>query len=57
MRTSSELCIVPIDEVCTVFPIHVTMWILHYVHDLEKSLREMARVVDPGLPNAKLVII
>lgn len=33
------------------------MWILHYVHDLEKSLREMARVVDPGLPNAKLVII
>ncbi|KAM5443604.1 hypothetical protein MferCBS31731_001377 [Microsporum ferrugineum] len=35
----------------------VSMWILHYVHDLEKSLREMARVVDQHLPNAKIVIV
>ncbi|KAF3483978.1 methyltransferase [Arthroderma uncinatum] len=35
----------------------VSMWILHYVHDLEKSLREMTRVVDPRLPHAKIVLV
>jgi len=35
----------------------VAMWILHYVDDLEKSLREMVRVVDPTAPNACVVIV
>ncbi|KAK2871987.1 hypothetical protein FQN49_002643 [Arthroderma sp. PD_2] len=39
------------------FDAAVSMWILHYVHDLERSLKEMARVVDPRLPNAKIVIV
>ena len=34
----------------------VAMWILHYVDDLDKSLREMARMVDPASPNARIVI-
>lgn len=33
------------------------MWVLHYVQDLEQSLREMARVVDPSAPNALLVVV
>lgn len=33
------------------------MWVLHYVDDLEKSLHEMARVVDRSNPNARLVIV
>ncbi|PQE15055.1 Methyltransferase type 11 protein [Rutstroemia sp. NJR-2017a BVV2] len=35
----------------------VAMWILHYVDDLEKSLTEMVRVVDPAAPNARIVIV
>ncbi|OJJ95675.1 hypothetical protein ASPACDRAFT_35955 [Aspergillus aculeatus ATCC 16872] len=39
------------------FDAAVAMWILHYVQDLEQSLREIARVVDPAAPDAKLVIV
>ncbi|KAM3475714.1 hypothetical protein MY8738_007276 [Beauveria namnaoensis] len=35
----------------------VACWILHYVDDLEKSLTEMARVVDAKAPNARIVIV
>jgi SAM-dependent methyltransferase len=35
----------------------VAMWILHYVDDLEKSLTEMVRVVDPAASNARIVIV
>ncbi|PQE18992.1 Methyltransferase type 11 protein [Rutstroemia sp. NJR-2017a WRK4] len=35
----------------------VAMWILHYVDDLEKSLTEMVRVVDPAAPNARIIIV
>ena len=35
----------------------VAMWILEYVDDLEASLREMLRVVDPAAPNARIVIV
>lgn len=35
----------------------VALWILHYVDDLEQSLSEMARVVDPAAPNARIVIV
>jgi SAM-dependent methyltransferase len=35
----------------------VAMWILHYVEDLEKSLTEMVRVVNPAAPNARIVIV
>lgn len=35
----------------------VAMWVLHYVDDLEKSLREMARVADQSAPNARLVVV
>ncbi|KAF5023424.1 hypothetical protein F66182_4524 [Fusarium sp. NRRL 66182] len=35
----------------------VALWILHYVHDLEASLTEMVRVVNPAVPNARLVIV
>ncbi|KAF4506649.1 hypothetical protein G6O67_006713 [Ophiocordyceps sinensis] len=39
------------------FDAAVALWILHYVHDLEQSLSEMARVVDPAAPNARIVIV
>lgn len=39
------------------FDAAVALWILHYVDDLEKSLAEMARVVDPTAPNSRLVIV
>lgn len=35
----------------------VALWILHYVDDLEQALAEMARVVDPTAPNARIVIV
>jgi SAM-dependent methyltransferase len=35
----------------------VAMWVMHYVDDLEKSLREMARVADITNPNARLVVV
>ncbi|PLN85349.1 putative 2-heptaprenyl-1,4-naphthoquinone methyltransferase [Aspergillus taichungensis] len=35
----------------------VAMWVLHYVDDLEKSLHEMARVVDRSNPNARIVLV
>ncbi|KAL9122106.1 MAG: hypothetical protein Q9187_001338 [Circinaria calcarea] len=35
----------------------VACWILHYVTDLEKSLTEMARVVNAQAPNARIVIV
>ncbi|TQV95980.1 methyltransferase [Cordyceps javanica] len=39
------------------FDAAVAVWILHYVDDVEKSLQEMARVVDPTAPNARIVLI
>ncbi len=39
------------------FDAAVTLWILHYVDDLEQSLAEMARVVDPNAPNVRIVIV
>lgn len=33
------------------------MWVLHYVQDLERSLHEIARVVDPASPESKIVIV
>lgn len=39
------------------FDAAVALWILHYVDDLEQSLTEMARVVDPSAPNARIVIV
>lgn len=39
------------------FDAAVAVWILHYVQDLEQSLREMVRVVDPTAPNACLVVV
>ncbi|KAM5430445.1 hypothetical protein McanCB56680_007208 [Microsporum canis] len=39
------------------FDAAVALWILHYVDDLEQSLAEMARVVDPTAPNARIVIV
>ncbi|KAG2414616.1 hypothetical protein HFD88_003807 [Aspergillus terreus] len=39
------------------FDAAVAMWILHYVDDLDKSLREVARVVDPSRPNSRIVIV
>lgn len=35
----------------------VALWVLHYVDDLEQSLSEMARVVNPEAPNARIVIV
>ncbi|KAJ5173696.1 uncharacterized protein N7500_001627 [Penicillium coprophilum] len=35
----------------------VAMWVLHYVDDLEKSLREMVRVADRSNPNARIIIV
>jgi SAM-dependent methyltransferase len=35
----------------------VALWILHYVDDLEKSLTEMVRVVNPSAPHARIVIV
>ncbi|KAJ5923617.1 hypothetical protein N7454_008862 [Penicillium verhagenii] len=35
----------------------VAMWVMHYVDDLEKSLREMARVADITNPNARLIVV
>ncbi|PHH74762.1 hypothetical protein CDD80_2860 [Ophiocordyceps camponoti-rufipedis] len=35
----------------------VAMWILHYVDDLDKSLSEMARVVDRQAPEARIVLV
>ncbi|EJP63966.1 methyltransferase-like protein [Beauveria bassiana ARSEF 2860] len=39
------------------FDAAVAVFILDYVDDLERSLREMARVVDPAAPNARIVIV
>jgi SAM-dependent methyltransferase len=39
------------------FDAAVAMWILHYVDDLDKSLREIARVVDPSSPDSRIVIV
>lgn len=39
------------------FDAAVAMWILHYVDDLDKSLREIARVVDPSKPGSRIVIV
>ncbi|GFF94995.1 demethylmenaquinone methyltransferase [Aspergillus udagawae] len=39
------------------FDAAVAMWVLHYVDDLDKSLREIARVVDPSSPNSRIVIV
>jgi hypothetical protein len=33
------------------------MWVLHYVDDLEASLKEMVRVVDPDSPNARIILV
>lgn len=35
----------------------VAMWVMHYVEDLEGSLRELVRVVNPTDPNACIVIV
>jgi len=35
----------------------VASWTLHLVKDLEHTLHEMARLVDPSAPNARLIII
>jgi SAM-dependent methyltransferase len=35
----------------------VAMWVMHYVDDLEISLREMARVADITNPNARLIVV
>lgn len=35
----------------------VALWILHYVDDLEQSLVEMTRVVNPRALNARIVIV
>ena len=35
----------------------VAMWILDYVDDLEASLKEMVRVVDPVAPNAQVIVV
>ncbi|RMZ46283.1 hypothetical protein AFCA_012376 [Aspergillus flavus] len=39
------------------FDAAVAMWVLHYVQDLERSLHEIARVVDPASPESKIVIV
>ncbi|OAA64044.1 Methyltransferase type 11 [Cordyceps fumosorosea ARSEF 2679] len=39
------------------FDAAVAVWQLHYVQDLELSLREMTRVVDATAPNARIVIV
>lgn len=35
----------------------VAMWILDYVDDLEASLKEMVRIVDPAAPNARIIVV
>ncbi|PLB46582.1 putative 2-heptaprenyl-1,4-naphthoquinone methyltransferase [Aspergillus steynii IBT 23096] len=35
----------------------VAMWVMHYVQDLEKSLREIVRVTDRSAPNSRIVIV
>jgi ubiquinone/menaquinone biosynthesis C-methylase UbiE len=35
----------------------VAMWVMHYVDDLDKSLRELVRVANPEAPNARIVIV
>ncbi|KAF4470142.1 methyltransferase [Fusarium albosuccineum] len=35
----------------------VALWALHHVQDLGKCLSEMARVVDPTAPNARIIIV
>ena len=35
----------------------VAMWVMHYVEDLERSLREMVRVTDPAAPNSRIVLV
>lgn len=39
------------------FEVAVALWILHYVDDLEQPLSEMAHVVNPAAPNARIVIV
>lgn len=39
------------------FDAAVAMWVLHYVDDLEASLKEMVRVVDPASPNARIIVV
>ncbi|KAH8422504.1 class I SAM-dependent methyltransferase [Aspergillus melleus] len=35
----------------------VAMWVMHYVEDLEKSLREIVRVTDRSAPFSRIVIV
>jgi ubiquinone/menaquinone biosynthesis C-methylase UbiE len=35
----------------------VAMWDLHHADDLDKSLREMARMVGTASPNAQIIIV
>lgn len=35
----------------------VAMWVMQYVEDLEKSLREMVRVTDRSAPNSRIVVV
>ncbi|KAM3415978.1 hypothetical protein BST61_g9467 [Cercospora zeina] len=39
------------------FDATVAMWVMHYVDDLEQSLKEMVRVTDRKAPGAKIVIV
>ncbi|KAF2212207.1 hypothetical protein CERZMDRAFT_59124 [Cercospora zeae-maydis SCOH1-5] len=39
------------------FDATVAMWVMHYVDDLEQSLREMVRVTDRKAPGSKIVIV